>query len=67
YRTLDSLQEYVLIAQDEPHIEHFVRQPDGQWLFAEVTGLDSTLHLPAIDCYLALAEVYAKLDLLEGE
>lgn len=29
YRALDSLREYVLIAQDRPHIERYTRQADG--------------------------------------
>ena len=35
YRTLPSLQEYVLISQDRPLIEHYVRQQD-QWIFTEI-------------------------------
>lgn len=32
YRTIDSLREYVLIAQDQPRIERYLRQDDGTWL-----------------------------------
>ena len=66
YRTLISLAEYVLIAQDKPHFEHFVRQPDNRWLLAETNRLEDTIHLPSIACNLALAEVYDKVDILEG-
>ena len=66
YRTLISLAEYVLIAQDKPHFEHFVRQPDNRWLLAETNRLEDTIHLPSIACDLALAEVYDKVDILEG-
>jgi Uma2 family endonuclease len=62
YRTLDSLQEYLLIAQDAPLVEHFVRQEDGTWRFAAASGLDASLHLPTIDCTLALAEVYSLVE-----
>jgi Uma2 family endonuclease len=61
YRTLESLQEYVLASQYKPHIERFTRQPDGNWLFSEVTSLNSTMQLASIDCLLALADVYAKV------
>ncbi len=40
YRKLDSLAEYLLIAQDTVHIEHYVRQPDHQWLLSETDRLD---------------------------
>ena len=32
YRTIDSFVEYLLIAQDRPHVEHHTRQADGSWL-----------------------------------
>ena len=30
YRKLDSLQEYLLVAQDRPHVEHYARQSSQQ-------------------------------------
>jgi Uma2 family endonuclease len=62
YRQLASLMEYVLVAQDKPHVEHYVRQENEGWLLTEVKGLDAKLVLPAIDCQLQLAEVYHKVD-----
>lgn len=66
YRKLGSLVEYVLIAQNRPHIESYRRQADQQWLLRECSELDGTLRLLSIDCDLALAEVYDKVELLEG-
>ena len=66
YRAIDSLQEYVMVAQDRPHIERYLRQPQGKWLFSEVVGLETTLDLPSIDCELVLADVYAKV-VFEGQ
>ncbi|MDG4594949.1 MAG: Uma2 family endonuclease [Candidatus Contendobacter sp.] len=65
YRHLDSLVEYVLIAQHRPHVESYRRQPDHQWLLTECNGLNGTLRLQSIDCDLALAEVYDKVELSE--
>lgn len=65
YRKLASLQVYVLITQTKPHVEQYVRQPDNRWLLAaEADSLNDTMHLPAIDCHLALAEVYDKVDMV---
>lgn len=64
YRKLPSLLEYVLIAQTKPHVEHYVRQPDNRWLLAEADQLHDAIHLPSIDCRLALAEVYDKVDII---
>jgi len=61
YREIDSLQEYILIAQDSPHIERFLRQENGQWLLSEVDGLDASLELTSIGCTLKLAEVYEQV------
>ena len=66
YRHLDSLIEYVLIAQHRPHVESYRRQPDHQWLLTECHGLEGTLRLQSIDCDLALAEVYDKVELGEN-
>lgn len=63
YRKLTSLLEYVLIAQTKPYVEHYVRQPDNRWLLSEADGLHTTLHLPSLDCHLALTAVYDKVDL----
>jgi Uma2 family endonuclease len=60
YRTLPSLMEYLTVAQDEAHIEHSTRQPEG-WLLAEFNGLGQSVSLGSIGCVLPLAEVYDKV------
>jgi Uma2 family endonuclease len=67
YRTLASLKEYVLISQDEPRIERYLRQPNDEWLFTEIIGLDMVLELPSIQCSLALTDVYDKINFEESE
>jgi len=62
YRTMPSLVEYVLIAQDALHVEHYARQADGRWLLAEADGPDGVIQLAAIGCELALADVYEKVE-----
>jgi len=58
YRQLDSLQEYLLVAQDRPHVEHYVRQDDGSWRFTETDGLDAEIDLPSLDVTLPISEIY---------
>ncbi|MEO8397568.1 MAG: Uma2 family endonuclease, partial [Chloroflexota bacterium] len=67
YRELDSLQEYVLISQDQARIECYLRQPDGKWLFSEARGLEASLDLPSIECTLALATVYKRVNFAPAE
>ena len=61
YRRLESLREYVLIAQDKVCIEHFVRQGD-QWVLTESSNLDDTVQLSSIGCLIALRDVYDKVE-----
>ena len=61
YRNIDSLDHYVLVASDRPHVEVYTRQRDHQWLLTEASKLEATIELPLIDCRLALAEVCHKV------
>jgi Uma2 family endonuclease len=64
YKSIASLQEYVMIAQAEPHVEVFTRRQAHQWLYTEWKGSDclgGTLHLEALGVDIALGEVYAKV------
>lgn len=63
YRTIDSLCDYVLIAQDHYHIEHYVRQANGQWLLTEATQLDQAIDRQSIECTLSLEDVYEKVEI----
>lgn len=63
FRTLDSLAEYVLVAQDKVHVEHYVRQSDNRWLLSETNNVADTITVPSIGCNLALSEVYDKVEL----
>ena len=65
YRRLESLQEYVLIAQDKARIEHFARQGE-QWVLSEISDLTGTLHLPSIGCHLPLNDIYEKVELVDA-
>ena len=58
-------QEYVLIAQDSPRIEHYVRQANGTWHYAATIGLESLVEMPSINCTLALADVYENINFAE--
>ncbi len=63
YRTIDTLQEYLLIAQDRTHVEQYQRHTTGQWLFNEATQLDTMITLASIGCTLLLADIYEKVTL----
>ena len=69
YRRLESISDYVLLSQDRPLVEHYLRQGDdsGTWLLTEVTGLDGFLHLTSVGCKLALSDVYERVSFTDVE
>jgi Uma2 family endonuclease len=63
YRTIETLTEYLLVAQDEHHGAQHIKQPDGRWLLADIRGLESRIELASVGCVLALSEVYDRVTL----
>lgn len=61
YQEIESFREYILVAQDEPLIEQFVRQPDGSWAETKIAGLDQILKLSSVNCAISLKDIYAKV------
>lgn len=64
YRRLDSLREYILVAQDQVLIERYVRRGED-WLLTAFDNLDDVLRLESIGCDVPLRQVYAKTPLAE--
>ncbi len=62
YRKLTSLTDYLVIAQNKYHVEHYTRQPDNQWLLAETDDIGQTIQIPSIECTLALVDIYDKVE-----
>lgn len=60
YRRLDSLREYILISQDRPNVEQFVRH-DDLWTLKEIIGLDASLSIQTLGCTIALADIYDRV------
>lgn len=61
YRRLDSLLEYVLVAQDDVRVEVHSRQGDAFVLTKDWRQLDDSLRLESIGCEVPLREIYAKV------
>ena len=59
YREIATFEQYVLVAQDQPYVQTFTRQPGGGWLMMPYVGLDAVVPLSSIGVELPLAEVYA--------
>lgn len=61
YRTIPTLQEYVLIAQDRPYAQKFLRD-GGFWIMSEVSGLDQSILLCSLGCSVELRDLYEGVD-----
>ncbi|MGD1902381.1 MAG: Uma2 family endonuclease [Geitlerinemataceae cyanobacterium] len=62
YRTIPTLQEYVLISQEEPMVERYARQSKSEWLFTECRGLESSVALRSVEVEVALADLYGAIE-----
>ena len=58
YRRLDSLTELVLISQNEPCVERYVRQDRGGWLLMEEKNLAGSVHFDSIAFAIPMSEIY---------
>lgn len=62
YRTIPTLQDYLLVSQNNYRIEHYTRQENNEWLLREATGLHAEVIIQSIQCVLTLADVYEKVE-----
>ncbi|MCB9451764.1 MAG: Uma2 family endonuclease [Anaerolineaceae bacterium] len=63
YIKIETLQEYVLVSQDEAKVEIFTRHEADKWLYSIVKGLENSFELPSIGCKLELSRIYRKVQL----
>src|SRR5205085_7130396 len=61
YQAIESLTEYLLVAQDPYRIEQYVRQSNREWRYSEYHNAEEIIKLNAIGCDLAVKDVYAKV------
>ena len=66
YQQLTSLQEYILVSQDEVGVEHYRRQ-GTEWQPTEFRSLEDVLSLPSIDCELLLQDIYRRIEFRENQ
>ncbi len=62
YRQLESLQEYILISQDQVQVDHYLRQ-GKQWVLSEFSTLEDVLSLVSIEAELPLNQIYRFVEL----
>lgn len=61
YQAIASVQEYLLVAQNIPHVTRFVRK-GRKWQRFEYGDLNAVVELSSIQCELPLSEIYRGIE-----
>ncbi|MBI5331276.1 MAG: Uma2 family endonuclease [Betaproteobacteria bacterium] len=61
YRQIPSLCEYVVVAQDRPHVSVYRRGEGVEWILHPY-GADDALHLPSLDLVIPVAALYEDIE-----
>ena len=61
YIAIDSVQEYLLVSQDEPFIERIVRS-DGHWKMTPFEGLDIDFELSSLSVRIPMNAIYRDVE-----
>ena len=61
YRLIAALADYVLIAQDQLSVIHYVRQSLTQWTVTEYVALDDIITFASLMVSVSLADIYRKV------
>lgn len=64
YQTLAALDEYVLVSQNEPSVERYIKRDDGNWIYQETIGVEDEITFTSIKANMQMSEIY---DLVEFE
>ena len=58
----ETLTDYILVSQDKPFVEHFVRQADNNWIYRSYGDIDDKLKIETVECELSLREIYDRIE-----
>ena len=61
YRTIPTLEEYLLLDQTRKYIEHFSKTDNKRWSFAEYNESDEAIALASIPFQISIADIYNKV------
>jgi Uma2 family endonuclease len=58
----ETLTDYILVSQDKPFVEHFTKQPDGNWIYRSYGAIEDILKIETVECALSLREIYDRIE-----
>lgn len=62
YRTIEILQEYILVWQEKKRVAHYTKQENGSWILRDFIGDDAEITLNSVDCRLLMEDIYDKVN-----
>lgn len=63
YRSLESLEEYVLISSNRQQVEIFRRGQQGEWIYQAMTPTEERFTLQSLDLTVSLVDLYEDADI----
>ncbi len=57
----ETLDDYILVSQEKPFVEHFTRQSDGDWRYRSYSSLAESFEIESVECSLSLSEIYDRV------
>ncbi len=67
YRTIPTLQDYILVSSQEYVVEIFHRIEDDRWILETYQGLEAIARIESLNLNIPLGEIYATVDLTPVE
>lgn len=67
YRTIPTVEEYLLLDQTKIYVEHFSKTDAKRWSFREYDESDQAIALSSVDFQLSLADAYNKVKFEQEE
>ncbi|RJP73577.1 MAG: Uma2 family endonuclease [Ignavibacteriales bacterium] len=62
YRKLQSLNEYILVAQDRISVVHYTKSENDEWKLKEYNSLKDKFRINSAECILKLADIYNNIE-----
>lgn len=62
YRSIPSLQNYILVSSTEYAVEIYTRKEEDEWVLNTVEEKDGHIHISAIDFNLSLRDIYSQVE-----
>ncbi len=62
-----TLTDYILVSQDKPLVEHYIRQADNSWKFHFYDGLECEFEIKSINSRLKLKNIFYRIEFEEKD